>query len=169
MPNISGSWEFIAASSTNPGYSTRIEVALKEGQVFVDGNYAENGQISASGPQINFVGLTPTGGIVFGGNCAAATDNTGNSLSGIISGFAGSMNFTYTENGNVFNVTATLDAGGQSIDSGAYTEQAAQAGQPNGKCNGNDDPTVIDTGASWWRNALREQRQFDFLSRWARV
>jgi hypothetical protein len=153
MPNISGSWEFIASSTTSPGYSTGIEVALQQGQVFVNGAYAETGQISASGSQINFVGFTagaqPTNppNIVFGGNCAPATNNMGNGLSGSISGVGGSMNFTFTENGNVFNVTAILDASGQSIDRGTYTELAAQAGQSNGACNprtGNS--TVLDTG-----------------------
>jgi hypothetical protein len=150
IPNISGSWEFIATSTTSPGYSTGIEVALKEGQVFVGGGYAESGQISASSQQITFVGFTPGAGqnsppnIAFGGNCPAATENLGNSLSGSISGVGGSMNFTYTENGNVFNVTAVLDASGQSIDSGTYTELAAAAGQSNGACNGNS--TILDAG-----------------------
>lgn len=152
IPAISGAWEFIAASTTNPGYSTGIEVALKEGQVFVDGNYVQNGQISASGQQINFVGFTPgtrqnsPPNIVFGGNCTAATSNPGNGLTGSISGLGGAMNFTYTENGNVFNVTAILDASGQSLDSGTYTEQAAPEGQSNGACNGSASNTVIDTG-----------------------
>jgi len=151
IPGISGSWEFIAASTTNPGYSTGIEVALKEGQVFVNGNYAENGQLSASGQQISFVGFTPgpslnsPPNVAFGGNCAPATTDPGNSLSGSISGVGGSMNFTYTENGNVFNVTAVLDANGQSLDSGTYTEQAAPAGQSNGACDGSSN-TVIDMG-----------------------
>jgi hypothetical protein len=142
LPNISGSWEFIAASSTNPGYSTGIEVALKEGQIFVDGNYAENGQISASGQQISFVGFTPGSGqnsppnIVFGGNCAAAGDVTGNSLSGSISGVGGSLNFTYTENGSAYNVTAILDASGQSIDSGTYTLQSGTG------CGGDTGGTI---------------------------
>ncbi|HWW16010.1 MAG TPA: hypothetical protein VN310_15220 [Candidatus Dormibacteraeota bacterium] len=147
LPNVSGSWEFIAASANNPGYSTNIEAALKEGQVFVNGTYQEDGQISASGQQINFVGFSPAGAIAFGGNCTAATVNPGNGLSGSISGVGGSMTFTYTENGNVFNVTAILDASNQSIDSGTYTEQAAPAGQSNGSCNGNVDPTVIDSGS----------------------
>jgi hypothetical protein len=147
LPNVSGSWEFVAASTKNPGYSTNVEVALKEGLVFVNGTYQENGQISASGQQINFIGFTPAGAIAFGGNCTAATVNPGDSLSGSISGIGGSMNFTYTENGNVFNVTAILDASNQSIDSGTYTEQAAPAGQANGDCNGNTDPTVIDSGS----------------------
>ena len=152
IPNLSGSWEFIAASTVNPGYSTGIEVALQAGQVFANGGYQENGQISASGQQISFIGFTPAAGlkstpnIVFGGNCAPATTNPGNSLTGTISGVGGYLNFTYTENGNVFNVTAILDATDQFIDSGTYTEQAAQAGQSNGACNGNTDPTIIDTG-----------------------
>jgi len=147
MPTISGAWEFIAASSTTPGYSTGVEVALKQGQVLVDGVYQPTGDISASGDQINFVGFTPGAhqngppNIVLGGNCTPATSNTGNSLSGTLSGFAGSMNFTYTENGNVFNVSATLDASGQSIDSGTYTEVA---GAGNGVCNG--DAAVLDSG-----------------------
>ncbi len=154
VPNISGSWEFIAYSSTNPGYSTGIEVALKEGQVLVNGNYVENGQISASGQQISFVGFTagahatsPPSSIVFGGNCAAASDNMGNSLTGSVSTVGGSINFTYTENGNVFNVTAILDASGQTLDSGTYTELAAPAGQSNGACNPSDSTnTTLDTG-----------------------
>lgn len=152
MPNISGSWEFIAMSTVNPGYSTGIEVALQEGQVFANGGYQENGQISAAGPQINFIGFTPAVGlnsppnIVFGGNCSPASTNPGNSLAGSISGLGGTLNFTYTENGNVFNVTALLDASSQFIDSGTYTEQAASAGQSNGVCNGSTDATVIDTG-----------------------
>jgi hypothetical protein len=151
IPGVSGSWEFIAASTTTPGYSTGIEVALKEGMVFVNGNYAEDGQISSSGQQISFVGFTAGTGfnsppnIFFGGNCAAATTDPGNGLSGSISGVGGSMNFTYTENGNVFNVTAILDASGTSLDSGTYTEQAAPAGQANGACNGSSSG-VIDQG-----------------------
>jgi len=136
MPNIAGSWEFILASTTQPGSSTGLEVALKEGLALDTsgdngaGSYVYTGQISASGPQINFVGFTPGAGqnsppnIVFGGNCAPAADNTGNSLTGSISGVGGSMNFTFTENGNVFNVSAILDASGSSIDSGTYTAQS---------------------------------------------
>lgn len=145
-PNISGSWEFITTSGTNPGYSTDIEVALQEGQVLVNGVYQPNGQISAAGQQIYFVGFTPTGGIVFGGNCAPATVDAANSIVGSISGDA-TINFAYTENGNIFNVTAVLGANGQSVLSGTYTEQAAQSGQSNGACNGNADATAIDTGS----------------------
>jgi len=141
-PNISGSWEFVAASTTNPGYVTGIEVALKEGQVLVDGAYAPNGQISASGPQIEFISFTPAGGIVFGGNCAPAAENTGNSLTGSISGNAGTMNFTFTENGNVFNATAVLDASGQSIDSGTYTAQSGSGCNDSGSLTGKIVPKL---------------------------
>jgi len=135
MPNIAGSWEFILTSTTQPGYSTAMEAALKEGQTLVTsgaGGYVYTGQISASGPQLNFVGSTPSASIVFGGNCAPAADNTGNSLTGSISGVGGSMNFTFTENGNVFNVSATLDASGQLIDSGTYTAQSGSGCNDSG-------------------------------------
>jgi hypothetical protein len=133
MPNIAGSWEFILASTTQPGYSTGLEVALQEGLILDTngpGSYLYTGQISASSTQINFVGFRPGAGqnsppnVVFGGNCLPAADNTGNSLTGSISGVGGSMNFTFTENGNVFNLSAILDASGQSIDSGTYSAQS---------------------------------------------
>lgn len=147
MPNVSGSWEFIAASTQNPGYSTGIEVALKEGQVLSGGIYVEDGQISAAGSQINFVGFTPSGNIAFGGNCAPAADNTGNSLSGSISGYAGSMNFTFTENGNVFNVSALLDASGQLIDGGTYSAQSGSGCNDSGNITGQIAPKLSGTYA----------------------
>jgi len=129
MPNIAGAWEFILTSNTMPGYTTGLEAALQEGQTLdmSTGTYVYTGQISASSSQISFVGFTPTQAIVFGGNCAPAANNTGNSLTGSISGVGGSMNFTFTENGNVFTVNAILDASGQSIDSGTYTAQSGSA------------------------------------------
>jgi hypothetical protein len=149
MPNIAGSWEFILASTTQPGNSTGLEVALKEGQTLDTsgaGSYLYTGQISASGPQLNFVGFTPTGGIVFGGNCTPAADNTGNSLTGSISGLGGSMNFTLTENGNVFTVSAILDASGQSIDSGTYTAQSGSGCSDSGTIvTGNIVPKLSGT------------------------
>ncbi len=141
MPNVAGSWEFILNSTTTPGQSTGMEVALQEGQTLDasgSGQYVYNGQISASGAQINFVAFTPGAGqnsppnIAFGGNCTPAADDTGNSLTGSISGVGGSMNFTFTENGNVFNVTATLDASGTFIDSGTYTAQAGSSCNDSG-------------------------------------
>jgi hypothetical protein len=145
MPDIAGSWEFILASTAQPGYATGMEAALQEGQTLNTsgpGSYVFNGEISASGAQLNFVGFTPAAGqnnppnIVFGGNCAPAADNTGNSLTGSISGVGGSMNFTFTENGNVFNVNATLDASGQSLDSGTYTAQSGSGCNDSGTITG---------------------------------
>jgi hypothetical protein len=151
MPNIAGAWEFIAASATTPGYSTGVEVALQEGQVFNNstGAYDETGQISAAATQVAFVGLNYPNGtskqtIVFGGNCTAANPNAGNALGGSIAGFAGAMTFTYAENGNVFDVTGVLGTDGKSM-TGTYTELApAQAGE-NGICNGTS--AVLDQGS----------------------
>lgn len=136
MPNISGPWEFILASTAQPGYSTGVEVAMQEGTMLDtsgSGSYVYTGQISAASSQINFVGLTlgahPTSApdVTFGGECAPAANDTGNSLIGAISGLGGNMNFTFTENGNVFTVNATLDASGSSIDSGTYTAQSGNS------------------------------------------
>jgi hypothetical protein len=133
MPNISGPWEIVLASSTQPGYSTGLEIAMQEGTMLDTsgpGSYVYTGQISAASSQINFVGLTlgahPTSAphVTFGGNCAPAASDSGNSLIGAISGLGGSMNFSFTENGNVFNVNAILDASGTTIDSGTYTSQS---------------------------------------------
>jgi hypothetical protein len=151
IPNIAGAWEFIATSTTTPGYSTGVEVALQEGQVFNNstGAYDETGQISAAATQVAFVGLNYPNGtskqtIVFGGNCTAANPNAGNSVTGSIAGFAGAMTFTYVENGNVFNVTGILGTDGKSM-TGTYTEQApAQAGE-NGICNGTS--AILDQGS----------------------
>ena len=49
IANISGSWEFLVTSNTNNASLTGIEVALKEGQVLIDGVVQPNGQLSASG------------------------------------------------------------------------------------------------------------------------
>jgi len=151
MPSIGGAWEFVAASTTNLGYTTGVEVALQQGQIFntTEGTYNPTGQISAAGTQLAFVGINGVGPennpptIVFGGNCTPASSNPGDTLSGSISGLAGSMNFTYIEAGNVFNVSAMLSADGKSI-LGTYSQQPAQAGQSNGVCNNNAG--VTDAG-----------------------
>jgi hypothetical protein len=156
MPNIAGPWEFIASSTSSPGYSTGIEAALQEAQVFSTqtGTFVSTGQISAGGAQVNFLALNGLKNgvpstIGFSGNCTPATIDlqtgvpTGNSLTGSISGLAGSMNFTYVENGNVFIVTGDLSADGKSM-TGTYTEEAAQTGNTNGTCNG--DGTILDQG-----------------------
>ena len=131
LPNIAGAWEMIAAPATNNGTTTGIEVALKEGQVLNttgSGSYEPDGQISASGTQISFVGLNAAGvnatNLVFGGNCAVAgSDTSGNNLTGSVSGVGGSFNFTYNENGNDFSVTATVSSDGKSM-MGTYTSQS---------------------------------------------
>ncbi len=156
MPNIAGAWEFISSSTSSPGFSTGIETALQEAQVFSSqtGTFVPTGQISAGGAQVNFLALNGLKNgvpstIGFTGNCTAATIDpttgvsTGNSLTGSISGLAGSMNFTYVESGNVFMVTGDLSADGKSM-TGTYTEQAAQTGNTNGTCNG--DGTILDQG-----------------------
>ncbi|MFZ1010222.1 MAG: hypothetical protein WAN65_25520 [Candidatus Sulfotelmatobacter sp.] len=156
MPNVAGPWEFIASSTTSPGFSTGIEAALQEAQVFSTqtGTFVSTGQISAGGAQVNFVALNGLKNgvpstIGFAGNCTAATIDpttgvtSGNSLTGSISGLAGSMNFTYVEGGNVFMVTGDLSADGKSM-MGTYTEQAAETGNTNGTCNG--DGTILDQG-----------------------
>jgi hypothetical protein len=153
MPDVAGPWEFIAASTTNPGYSTGVEVALQEGQLFsgTTGVYNPTGQISAAAQQLAFVGINLEGknqSIVFGGNCTPATSDAVNTLSGSISGLAGSMNFTFVEAGNTFNVSAILNPNGTSMV-GTYTEQSAPAGQSNGVCNNNagvnDQGTITGT------------------------
>jgi len=121
IPSIAGSWEFIATSSTN-GIATGIEVSLKEGQSLVDGIEQPNGTISASSAQMSFVTIDPTTGDAtsFGGSCPTTQDPS-NSLTGSISALGGPFNFTYTENGNVFSVSATLSGDGKSILNGTYT------------------------------------------------
>jgi hypothetical protein len=156
MPNISGNWEFVAVSTASSGYSTAVEAALQQAQVFdsTTGLYNEASQISASGAQLGFVGLNNLGGnasqsIVFGGNCTAASNTFADALSGSITGLAGSMNFTYTEAGNTFNVVATLSADGKSM-AGTYSEQAPEGGQTNGVCSGSslDDGNITGAVAS---------------------
>jgi hypothetical protein len=135
MPNIGGAWELIAAPAVNNGTSTGIEVALKEGTVFESGSYQFNGQLSASGTQIAFVGLNQSG-IAFAGNCpVAGTDASGNNLVGSISGVGGSFTFTYNENGNDFTVTGTLSGDGKSM-TGTYTSQTASECPESGVING---------------------------------
>jgi hypothetical protein len=121
IPNIAGSWEFIAVSSSN-GTETGIEVALKEGQSLVGGIEQPDGTVSASSTQIAFVTIDPTSGNAtsFGGPCPA-TQNPSNSLTGSVSALGGAFNFSSTENGNVLNVTATLSGDGQSVIDGTYT------------------------------------------------
>lgn len=130
LPNIAGSWEMIAVPATYNGKTTGIELALKEGQTLITtgmGGYAPNGQVSASGTQIAFMGINVSGvntySFLFGGNCPlAGPDTSGNNLVGIVTA-DGAFNFTYNENGNDFTVNAMVSADGQSL-MGTYTSQA---------------------------------------------
>lgn len=129
IPNVAGAWEFVAIS--NSGNVIGLEVALQEGQTLVDGNEQPNGQITANSTQIAFVDINPgnlnpiniTG---FGGSCTPLT--TTNSLGpGSVTATGAAMNFTFTENGNVFNVTGMLSGDGQSFLNGTYTAQSGNA------------------------------------------
>ena len=142
-PNIAGAWEFIAVSSN--GSQTGIEVALTEGTVLVNSMPQADGQIAASSAQINFVPLTTVsenmnvvnGTPLFGGSCGA-TPTTTNSLGpGTVTGLGNAMSFTFTANGSVFNVSATLSGDGKSILNGTYTPQAGNAcSDPGGTITG---------------------------------
>ena len=135
LPNISGAWEMIAVPSSGSGSSTGIEVALTEGTTFETGAYQYNGQVTASGPQIAFVGIDQ-GGIVFGGNCPGlGPDPSGNNLMGSVSGLGGSFNFSYTENGYDFSVTGTLSGDGKSM-TGTYASATGSGCPDSGVING---------------------------------
>ncbi len=138
IPNIAGSWEFIAYSNTPGSKATGIEVALQEGQTLLNGIYTPSGQLSASTAQIAFVTLNPTTGDVvsFGGQCPP-TANPSNSLTdGSVSAFNAPFNFTLAENGNTFNVTGTLAGDGQSILNATYASPNGSACIDSGTITG---------------------------------
>jgi hypothetical protein len=122
IPNIAGSWEFIAYSNTPGSKATGIEVALQEGQTLLNGIYTPSGQLSASSAQIAFVTLNPTTGniVSFGGQCLPTATPSNSLTEGSVSAFNAPFTFTYTENGNIFEVTGTLAGDGQSLLSGTY-------------------------------------------------
>lgn len=141
IPNISGPWEFIAVSNNGP--VTGIEVALAEGQTLVNGLEQPDGQISASSTQIGFVSLDPTtlDATGIGGSCLPLT--TANSLGpGSITALGAPIQFTFTENGNVFNVTATLSGDGKSVLNGTYTQQTGN------RCTTDTAGTITGTAVS---------------------
>ena len=140
-PNIAGAWEFIAVSNT--GAVTGIEVALTEGSVLVNGVAQPNGQISANSSQIAYVSLQSAGPDIwnvssFGGACEPGT--TDNGLSGSITAIDAPIQFTFTENGNVFSVTGTLSGDGKSLLLGTYAPLTGNA------CTSDTGGTI--TGAS---------------------
>ena len=128
-PNIAGAWEFIAVSQTgaNTGAVTGMEVAISEGQVLVNGLTQPNGQISARSDQIAFVSLSPaTLNITeFGGACQSVAGASG--LSGSVTSTDAPIQFTFTENGNVFKVMGTLSGDGKSLLNGSYTAQSGNS------------------------------------------
>ncbi len=136
IPNIAGSWEFIASSSD--GSITGVEVALTEGQVLVNGVPQPDGQITASGTQIAFVALDSTtlNATAFGGHCLPIT-SVNNLGPGSVTALNAPINFTFTENGNLFNVTGTLSGDGKSILNATYTAQTGNTcSDPGGSITG---------------------------------
>ena|SRR5205807_1784918 len=147
LANISGAWEFLATSNTNTISITGIEVALKEGQVLVNGVSQPDGQISASGStQIDFITLdASTSNITgFGGNCPPNGANPAADLNGSVSSLGGSVNFSYHEAGNLFDVTASLSGDGQSMI-GTYTAQSGSNCNDSGTITGTVVPKLSGT------------------------
>ena len=144
IPNVSGAWEFQASSSSNSNTFTGIEVALKEGQIIVNGMQQPNGQISASGAsQIAVVSVNPnTPSVVFGGSCPQASGGAYD-LNGSVASLGGPVTFTYTENGNAFNVTGTLSGDGKSF-LGTYTS-ASSTCVDSGSISGSVVPKLTGT------------------------
>ncbi len=127
--NIAGTWEFVASSSTSAGTVTGVEVALTEGQVQVNGITQPDGNISAIGlSQIQFVSLNTAPLVQFGGNCPGPGTS---SLTGTVTNPGGPVNFTYSENGNLFDVTAVLSNDGGTI-TGTYASEASSACSDSG-------------------------------------
>jgi len=124
LPNIGGAWEFKAVSNADPTTFTGIEVALKAGQVLVNGVEQPNGQVSATGAtQITFLTVdSATGAVTLGGTCPLSGGGT-YGLTGSFASQGGPFDFTYTENGNLFSVTSTLAGDNQSFI-GTYTSSA---------------------------------------------
>ena len=137
-PSIAGSWEFLAVSGS--GAITGIEVQLTEGQQLVNGVEVPNGQIAADSAQMTFVSLVTgknqTTNISGLGGICDANPTTTNDLSGTVSVLGGPINFTFTANGNLFNVTATL-ADAKTVLNGTYTPQAGNTcADPGGTITG---------------------------------
>jgi hypothetical protein len=138
IPNIAGSWEFIAYSNSPGSNATGIEVALQEGQTLLNGIYTPSGQVSASSSQIAFLTLNPTSSDVvsFGGPCLPTATPSNSVTEGSVSAFNAPFNFTFTENGNTFNVTGTLAGDGQSLLNGTYSSPNGSACIDSGSITG---------------------------------
>src|SRR5579863_216801 len=139
IPNVAASWEFVAISNNN-GYITGIEVALKEGQVLVNGIPQPNGQLTADSSQIAFVSLASVSQNLnatgFGGPCTSTTTVSNSLGPGIVTAPDAPMTFTFSENGTVFNVTGTLSGDGQSFVSGTYTQSGTGCPDSGGTISG---------------------------------
>lgn len=138
LPNIAGAWEFLLISNNN-GYITGMEVALKEGQVLVNGVAQPNGQFSANGTQIAFVDLSTVSqdynATGFGGPCGAS-DSTANSLGpATVTALGTPVNFSFTENDTVFNVTGTISGDGESFQ-GSYSQAGTSCPDSGGIITG---------------------------------
>jgi hypothetical protein len=120
-PNIAGPWEFVAISQTSAGIGvvTGIEVALSEGQVLENGLNLPDGNIAANSNQISFVSLAPNSLNIteFGGPCQSTPGDS--NLTGSVTS-SSAVQFTFTENGNIFKVTGTLSGDGKSLN-GTYS------------------------------------------------
>jgi|GEM_PF-2741275 len=142
--NLAGSWEFIATSSSSSGTVTGIEVALTEGTQQVNGVPEPDGNITANGSnQIQIVDLNAAPqSVTFGGSCAGTSVNN---LTGTVTVAGSPANFTYSEGGNVFAVTATLntDNTGTTI-TGSYSPQSGNSCGDSGTIIGK--PVVKITG-----------------------
>jgi hypothetical protein len=147
IPNVAGSWEFIAYSNTPGSNATGIEVALQEGQTLLNGIYTPSGQLSASTAQIAFLTLNPTTGDVvsFGGPCLPTSTPSNSLTDGSVSAFDAPFNFTLTENGNIFNVTGTLAGDGQSLLNGTYASPNGSACIDSGTITGMVVPKLTGT------------------------
>lgn len=147
IPNVAGSWEFIAYSNTPGSNATGIEVALQEGKTLLNGIYTPSGQISASSAQIAFVTLKPTTGdiVSFGGPCLPTATPSNSLTEGSVSALNAPFNFTLTENGNIFNVTGTLAGDGQSLLNGTYSSPNGSACTDSGTITGIVVPKLSGT------------------------
>jgi len=147
LPNIAGAWEFTATSNTDTIHATGIEVALKAGQSLVNGVEQPNGQVSATGAtQIAILTINAqTGTVRFGGNCPV-TGSGSYSLTGNFASLGGPFNFTYMENGNEFNVVATLSADGKSVI-GTYSSASGSSCTDSGGIAGVVVPKLSGTYA----------------------
>lgn len=88
---------------------------MSEGQVLVNGLNQPNGQISANSNQISFLSLAPSTLNIsqFGGPCQSMPGS--NALVGATTAADARMQFTFTENGNIFTVNGTLGGDGKTL------------------------------------------------------